>query len=188
MLNKERNKIILLGVNKPRGVICTHRDEKGRVKIYDLIPKNIVKEFKGKIHSVGRLDFNSQGLILVTNNTKIKSYLEKPSSKILRVYKVKIQGLINNNDIKKYKNGTHIGNDFYSIISMTVIKKTKSYSWLLIKLDEGKNQHIRKVFKKIGFSVNKLIRIQYGPFKIGSLETGKSRILNFNKLKLTTSL
>ena len=101
MLNKERNKIILLGVNKPRGVICTHRDEKGRVKIYDLIPKNIVKEFKGKIHSVGRLDFNSQGLILVTNNTKIKSYLEKPSSKILRVYKVKIQGLINNNDIKK---------------------------------------------------------------------------------------
>ena len=71
---------------------------------------------------------------------------------------------------------------------MTVIKKTKSYSWLLIKLDEGKNQHIRKVFKKIGFSVNKLIRIQYGPYKIGSLETGKSRILNFNKLKLTTSL
>ena len=71
---------------------------------------------------------------------------------------------------------------------MTVIKKTKSYSWLLIKLDEGKKSTYKKGFQKIGFSVNKLIRIQYGPFKIGSLETGKSRILNFNKLKLTTSL
>ncbi len=187
-MNKERNKSILLGINKPKGVICTHSDEKGRLKIYDLIPNNIFKDFKGKIHSVGRLDFNSQGLILITNNTKIKSYLEKPSSKILRVYKVKIQGLVNNDIIKRYKNGTRIGNQFYSIVSMTIIKKTKSYSWLIIKLNEGKNQHIRKVFKKIGFSVNKLVRIQYGPYKIGSLESGKSKILNFNKLKLNTNL
>jgi len=175
---------ILIGLNKPRGVICSHKDDKNRIKIYDLIPKNILRDFKGKMHSVGRLDFNSQGLILLTNNTKIKFFLEKPSSKIIRVYKVKIQGLIHNNNIKESKKKFLIGNEYYSIKSMTILKKTKSYSWMLIKLDEGKNQHIRKVFKKIGYSVNKLIRIQYGPYKIGSLETGKTKILNFNKLKL----
>ena len=190
MLNKNKSfnqsdETILIGINKPKGVICTHSDEKKRMKIYDLIPKNILRGFKGNMHSVGRLDYNSQGLILVTNNTKIKAYLEKPSSKIIRVYKVKVQGLISNSLVKKSQKGLHIGEQYYSIISMLILKRTKSYSWMLVKLNEGKNQHIRKIFKKIGFSVNKLIRIQYGPYKIGSLETGKTKILNFKKLKLT---
>ena len=179
------NETILIGINKPKGVICTHSDEKNRIRIYDLIPKNILRDLKGNMHSVGRLDFNSQGLILITNNTKIKYYLEKPSSKIQRVYKVKVQGLINNSTVKKSQKGFQIGDRYYSIKSMLILKKTKSYSWILVKLDEGKNQHIRKIFRKIGFSVNKLIRIQYGPYKIGSLETGKAKILNFKKLKLT---
>ena len=67
---------------------------------------------------------------------------------------------------------------------MKIIKQSKSYSWIIIKLNEGKNQHIRKIFKRIGFNVNKLIRIQYGPYKIGSLETGKIRVLNSNKLSV----
>ena len=85
---------VLLGVNKPKGIICTHNDEKNRKKIYDLVPKTIIRKINGKLHSIGRLDFNSQGLILLTNNTKIKAYLEKPSSKIIRTYKVKVQGLL----------------------------------------------------------------------------------------------
>ena len=191
MINKnkiflEKGQTVLIGINKPKGVICTHNDEKNRIKIYDLIPKNIFRDFKGKLHSVGRLDFNSQGLILITNNTKIKSYLEKPSSKIQRIYKVKVLGLIDNSIVKKLKKGVKIGDIYYSIIKISVIKKTKNYSWLLVKLDEGKNQHIRKIFKKFGFSVNKLIRIQYGPYKIGSLKTSKIKVLNFKKLKLPT--
>ena len=182
----ENGQTVLIGVNKPRGVICTHNDEKSRMKIYDLIPKNILRNFKGKLHSVGRLDFNSQGLILITNNTILKSYLEKPSSKIYRVYKVKVQGLIDNSIVKKLKKGVKIGDINHTVISMSVIKKSKSYSWILVKLDQGKNQHIRKIFKKFGFSVNKLIRIQYGPYKIGSLKTGKTKVLNFKRLKLTT--
>ena len=77
-LNKD---LTLLGINKPRGIICTHKDERDRKKIYDLIPKNISKKLKGNLHSVGRLDFNSQGLILLTNSTKIKSYLESHPQK-----------------------------------------------------------------------------------------------------------
>ena len=181
---KNDKSFFLLAINKPKGIICTHNDERNRKKIYDLIPKNIYKMMKGSLHSVGRLDFNSQGLILLTNNTKIKAYLEKPSSKIVRIYKVKVQGLITDAALKKASKGININNKFYSIIKMQIIKKTKSYSWLLVNLDEGKNQHIRKVFKRLGFSVNKLIRIQYGPYKIGTLKTGELKFLNINKLKL----
>ena len=181
---KNDKSFFLLAINKPKGIICTHNDERNRKKIYDLIPKNIYKMMKGRLHSVGRLDFNSQGLILLTNNTKIKAYLEKPSSKIVRIYKVKVQGLITDTALKKASKGININNKFYSIIKMQIIKKTKSYSWLLVNLDEGKNQHIRKVFKRLGFSVNKLIRIQYGPYKIGTLKTGELKFLNINKLKL----
>ena len=174
---------VLLAVNKPRGIICTHNDEKNRKRIYDLIPKTFIRKIKGNLHSIGRLDFNSQGLILLTNNTKIKAYLEKPSSKIIRTYKVKVQGLLTDSIIKKTKKGMYINNIFYSVKKIEIIKKTKSYSWLLIKLDEGKNNHIRKVFKKLGFSVNKLVRIQYGPYRIGSLKTGEVKFLNINKVK-----
>ena len=174
---------VLLAVNKPRGIICTHNDEKNRKRIYDLIPKTFIRNIKGNLHSIGRLDFNSQGLILLTNNTKIKAYLEKPSSKIIRTYKVKVQGLLTDSIVKKTKKGMYINNIFYSVKKIEIIKKTKSYSWLLIKLDEGKNNHIRKVFKKLGFSVNKLVRIQYGPYRIGSLKTGEVKLLNINKVK-----
>ena len=174
---------VLLAVNKPRGIICTHNDEKNRKRIYDLIPKTFIRNLKGNLHSIGRLDFNSQGLILLTNNTKIKAYLEKPSSKIIRTYKVKVQGLLTDSIIKKTKKGMYINNIFYSVKKIEIIKKTKSYSWLLVKLDEGKNNHIRKVFKKLGFSVNKLVRIQYGPYRIGSLKTGEVKFLNINKVK-----
>ena len=174
---------VLLAVNKPRGIICTHNDEKNRKRIYDLIPKTFIRNIKGNLHSIGRLDFNSQGLILLTNNTKIKAYLEKPSSKIIRTYKVKVQGLLTDSIIKKTKKGMYINNIFYSVKKIEIFKKTKSYSWLLVKLDEGKNNHIRKVFKKLGFSVNKLVRIQYGPYRIGSLKTGEVKFLNINKVK-----
>ncbi len=180
---KDNKDLAMLAINKPKGIICTHNDEKNRRKIYDLVPKNISKKIKGGLHSIGRLDFNSQGLILLTNNTKIKIYLEKPSSKIIRVYKVKVQGLVTDSLLRKARKGIYIENKLYSVLRITVIKKTKTYSWVLVKLDEGKNQHIRKIFRKLGFSVNKLIRIQYGPYKIGSLKTGEIKFLNINKLK-----
>ena len=180
---KNNKDLAILAINKPKGIICTHNDEKNRRKIYDLVPRNISKKIRGGLHSIGRLDFNSQGLILLTNNTKIKTFLEKPSSKIIRVYKVKVQGLVTDSILKKARKGIYIENKLYSVLRITIIKKTKTYSWVLVKLDEGKNQHIRKIFRKLGFSVNKLIRIQYGPYKIGSLKTGEIKFLNINKLK-----
>ena len=95
-----KNKVVLIALNKPRGFICTHKDEFDRKKAIDLIPKKTLNNINGKIHSVGRLDYNSQGLLLLTNNTKIKNYLESPSNKIIRIYRVKIQGIVDYKTIK----------------------------------------------------------------------------------------
>ena len=181
---KHNDKIVILALNKPKGVICSHKDEFNRTKIYDLIPKKSKKNINGRLHSVGRLDYNSQGLILLTNNSKIKRKLELPSNKVVRVYKVKIQGIINDKILKKIKKGILVNKVLYKIKSINIIKKNPSYSWVLIKLDEGKNQHIRKIFMKIGLSVNKLIRIQYGPIRLASLKTGDIKFIKPYKLKL----
>ena len=175
---------LLIGLNKPRGVICSHKDDKGRLRIYDLLPKAIIKEFKSTIHSVGRLDFNSQGLILITNESKIKYYLERPASKIIRVYKAKIQGNLEKKHIERIKKGIYLNNIPYKVVNIVLQKKTSSYSWVNIVLNQGKNQHIRKIFNKLGFSVNKLIRIQYGPYKLATLSTGQTKRLNVSKIGL----
>ena len=179
-----RDKIILIAINKPKGFICTHKDEYDRRKAIDLIPKRVLKTINGKIHSVGRLDYNSQGLLLLTNNTKIKNYLESPSNKVTRIYKVKVQGIVDKKTIKKIQQGLTINNINYKVKAIKVISTTKSYSWVLIKLEEGKNNHIRKIFKKLGFSVNKLIRIQYGPVRLSSLKSGDIKFISPFKLNL----
>ena len=179
-----KDKIILIALNKPKGFICTHKDEYNRRKAIDLIPKRTLKKINGKIHSVGRLDFNSQGLLLLTNNTKIKNYLESPSNKITRIYKVKVQGILDIKTIKKIQQGLIINNINYKVKAIKVISTSKSYSWVLIKLEEGKNNHIRKIFKKLGFSVNKLIRIQYGPVRLSSLKPGNLKFISPFKLNL----
>ncbi len=179
-----KDKVILIALNKPKGFICTHKDEYNRKKAIDLIPKKTLKTINGKIHSVGRLDYNSQGLLLLTNNSKIKSYLESPSNKIIRIYKVKIQGIIDTKTVQKIHKGVIINNIKYKVKTIKIISATKSYSWVLIKLSEGKNNHIRRVFKKLGFSVNKLIRIQYGPVKLSSLKSGNIKFISPFKLNL----
>ena len=185
MEDKVKIKTTLIALNKPRGVICTHKDEFNRRKVFDLIPKKSLKIITGKLHSIGRLDYNSQGLLLLTNNTKIKQYLESPKNRISRIYKVRVQGKINNALLIKIKKGVNINNILYKVKSIKVIKKNNSYNWLLINLEEGKNQHIRKVFSKLGLTVNKLIRIQYGPYKLASLPVGSIKFLKPYKIRVS---
>ena len=177
-------KTTLIAINKPKGIICTHKDELNRRKIFDLIPQKSLKLINGKLHSVGRLDYNSQGLLLLTNNTIIKRYLESPKNKIVRIYKVKVQGIVTDDIIKKIRRGIMLNKIIYSVKDIQIIKKNRSYTWLLIKLKEGKNQHIRRVFFKFGLSVNKLIRIQYGPFKLASLNSGSIKFLKPYKIRM----
>jgi 23S rRNA pseudouridine2605 synthase len=183
-LDNSSKKTVLLALHKPKGFICTHKDEFNRKKAIDLIPKKTLKTINGTIHSVGRLDYNSQGLLLLTNNTKIKRFLESPNNRIIRTYKVKVQGIIDNNALAKIKKGLLINKIYYKVKNIKEIDKSRSYSWFIIKLDEGKNNHIRKIFLKLGFSVNKLIRIQYGPIKLSSLKSGELKFISPFKLNL----
>ena len=178
---KERTKTFIVAFNKPKGVISTHKDEKDRTKVYDFIPNKLVKSLGGKIHSIGRLDYNSQGLLLLTNNTKLKNYFESPHSGIIRIYRVKIQGIIDNKQKKRILEGVKINNRIYDVKKIQFISETKTYSWLKISLDKGMNQHIRKIFSKFNIAVNKLIRIQYGPYKLANLKTGEIKILSYKK-------
>ncbi len=158
--------------------------KKKRTKVYDLLPSRLIKNIEGKIHSIGRLDYNSQGLLLLTNNTKIKNYMENPTSRIERVYKVKVQGIVEEKHKIKILRGISIEKKSYDVLSLQMLSKTRTYTWMKITLIRGKNQHIRKIFFKLGMSVNKLIRIQYGPYKLTNLKIGEVKILNSKKMKL----
>ncbi len=165
---KLSNKIKLWKLHKPIKYICSTKDNLKRKKIFDLIPKNIPK-----LISIGRLDYMSEGLILLTNSGEYSRYLELPSSKIERTYRVCINGKININDIKKINKGLTINKIKYNQARATLEREKDSYSWLIFKLKEGKNREIRKICNFFSWKIVKLTRISFGPYKLGNLKLGK---------------
>lgn len=152
--------------NKPRGIIVTHDDEKGRETIFDLLPKEI-----GHVVSVGRLDLNSEGLILLTNNKTLKTYLESPENGFIRKYRVRVFGNLPKDKFANLKNGITIDGIFYKSV-LVEIEKDDINSWLIVSLLEGKNREIRKIMSFFGLEVSRLIRISYGDFELGDLKIG----------------
>jgi 23S rRNA pseudouridine2605 synthase len=153
---------------KPIKFICSTKDDHNRKKIFDLIPK----EFPRTI-SIGRLDFMSEGLLLLTNNGDYSRNLELPSKGFERIYRVCIRGQIKKNDIEKINKGIKIDRIFYKKIKIKIDKSDKVYTWLIAKLKEGKNREIRNICNFFSWKIVKLIRIQYGPYKLGDLKEGK---------------
>ena len=153
---------------KPIKFICSTKDDRNRKKIFDLIPK----EFPRTI-SIGRLDFMSEGLLLLTNNGDYSRNLELPSKGFERIYRVCIRGQIKKNDIEKINKGIKIDRIFYKKIKIKIDKSDKVYTWLIAKLKEGKNREIRNICNFFSWKIVKLIRIQYGPYKLGDLKEGK---------------
>ena len=125
------------------------------------------------IISVGRLDINSEGLMLLTNNGNLAKYLEHPSQAFKRKYRVRVFGEVNENKLNTIKSTFKIENFEYKPMEITVEKKQKSNTWLNITLIEGKNREIRKVMQHINLQVNRLIRISFGDFKLGKLKSSK---------------
>ena len=170
---KKANKVEVWKLYKPIKYICSTKDNLGRKKIFDLLPKNI-----GQLISVGRLDYMSEGLILLTNNGDYSRYLEHPSSNIERIYRVCINGNVQNTDLQKINKGITIKEINYKKIKVTFEKKNKNHSWLIFKLKEGKNREIRNICNYFLWNIVKLIRIGYGPYKLGRLKEGQFQKLN----------
>ena len=160
-------------IYKPIKYICSTKDEHNRKKIFDLIPKNLPRTI-----SIGRLDFMSEGLLLLTNNGDFARKLELPAKGYERIYRVCIRGQIDAKNLEQINNGIKIDGIFYKKIKIKIDKFNKNFTWLIAKLKEGKNREIRNICKHFSWHIVKLIRIQFGPYKLGHLKEGQIEEIN----------
>ncbi|MFN4312597.1 MAG: pseudouridine synthase [Ferrovibrio sp.] len=156
--------------HKPRGVMTTHKDPQGRPTVFEKLPKDMPR-----VISVGRLDFNSEGLLLLTNDGELARKLELPATGWLRRYRVRVNGLPHKQHLAELEKGISIEGVAYGPISASVERSQGDNTWLVVSLREGKNREVRRVMEHLGHQVSRLIRVAYGPFQLGSLEPGKTR-------------
>lgn len=160
--------------HKPTGALTTHRDPQGRPTIFDALPPSLPR-----VISVGRLDLNSEGLILLTNDGELARHAELPSTGWARSYRVRVYGAVKAASLVGLAQGVTIDGVAYGRIEAEVAeahhRTSGSNTWLLMTLYEGKNREIRKVLASLGLRVNRLIRISYGPFALGDLKPGQVR-------------
>ena len=165
---KEREKTRLWLYHKPLGLITSHKDPEGRGTVFEHLPKNMPR-----VVSVGRLDLNSEGLLLLTNNGDLAQKMMLPATGWIRRYRVRVYGQISDDQIAQLKKGVTIDDERFASIEVTREKKTKGKNqWLTFSLKEGKNREIRRVCDFLGLDVNRLIRTAYGKFELGTLAEG----------------
>jgi 23S rRNA pseudouridine2605 synthase len=154
--------------NKPRGLVTTHKDPEGRPTVFEDIPKSLPR-----VVSVGRLDINSEGLIILTNDGQLSRVLELPSTGWVRRYRVRVFGKVTPEDLHRLTQGVTIDGMRYEATEATLQRQTNDNSWILVGLKEGKNREVKRMMESLGCKVSRLIRISYGPFQLGNLEAGK---------------
>ncbi len=157
-------------LHKPRGMITTMRDDQGRPCIADILPDD-----KKNLKPIGRLDFNSEGLLLLTNDGEVKRQWEHPKSQILRGYRVRVFGQPTATQLDDVTKGMTIDGFHYRGININVDDSEKTNSWLSMELFEGKNREIRRIMEYLGCPVSRLIRVRYGNFLLGDLAPGDCR-------------
>jgi 23S rRNA pseudouridine2605 synthase len=153
--------------HKPAGLVTSHRDEKGRPTLFDTLPPEL-----GRVISVGRLDLNSEGLLLLTNDGELARKLELPTTGWVRRYKVRVHGTVEPERFVPLVDGVVIDGVRYGEIKVEFERQKGSNAWVTVALAEGKNREIRKVFEHLGYVVTRLIRLSYGPFQLGLLPRG----------------
>lgn len=151
--------------NKPVGLVTSEKDEKNRKVVFDNLPKNLPR-----VMSIGRLDLNSEGLLLLTNDGDLKRKLELPSTGWSRKYRVRINGNPSEENLEPLRTGITLNNEKFKPMTILIDRQQGANAWLTITLKEGRNREIRRALNEIGFKVNRLIRISYGPFKLDQLK------------------
>ncbi len=155
---------------KPVGLVTTHKDNQNRPTVFDSLPP-----FMPRVISVGRLDLNSEGLLLLTNNGELSCKLELPENGWSRRYKVKVHGFVDAKKLASLEKGATVDGINYGPVKAEIETQKGTNAWLIITLSEGKNREIRKLMKSIGLDVARLIRLSYGPFQLGALKKGEVR-------------
>lgn len=178
---KPEDKLYLM-LNKPPGFLVTLDDPFNRPTIKKLLPDLGVRVFP-----VGRLDLNSEGLLLLTNDGELAHHLMHPRYNIKKVYIVRIKGQIQSRDLKELSRGVHLDNQRISPDKVKLIKEESGTSLLKVEIHEGKKREIRRMFQSIGYQVKSLKRIQFAGLKLGNLEKGKWRYLRPEEIEKLNS-
>ncbi|MDF0603180.1 pseudouridine synthase [Psychromarinibacter sp. C21-152] len=154
--------------HKPAGLVTSARDEQGRTTVFDALPAGMPR-----VMSVGRLDLSSEGLLLLTNDGGIKRRLELPSTGWLRRYRVRVKGTPDDAVLAPLRAGMEVEGERFQPMEVTLDRQQGANAWLTVGIREGKNREIRRAMEAVGLSVNRLIRVSYGPFQLGKLKTGE---------------
>jgi 23S rRNA pseudouridine2605 synthase len=163
--------------HKPRGLMTTHADPEGRPTVFDNLPEGLPR-----LISIGRLDFNTEGLLLLTNDGGLARALELPDTGWLRRYRVRAHGEVTQAQLDELKKGVEVDGVKYGPIDATLERDQGANVWLVFAIREGKNREVRNVMAHLGLEVNRLIRVSYGPFQLSELAEGeveevKTRVL-----------
>jgi 23S rRNA pseudouridine2605 synthase len=153
---------------KPEGLVTSEADEKGRETVFDNLPPELPR-----VMSIGRLDLNSEGLLLLTNDGALKRRLELPSTGWLRKYRVRVNGNPMDPDLEPLRRGIEVEGERFQPMNVVIDRIQGANAWLTVGLREGKNREIRRAMAAINLTVNRLIRISYGPFRLGDMEPGQ---------------
>ncbi|MEH2552397.1 23S rRNA pseudouridine2605 synthase [Bradyrhizobium sp. AZCC 2262] len=172
---RERTRLFMY--HKPRGLMTTHADPEGRPTVFDNLPEGLPR-----LISIGRLDFNTEGLLLLTNDGGLARALELPDTGWLRRYRVRAHGEVTQAQLDELKKGVEVDGVKYGSIDATLERDQGANVWLVFAIREGKNREVRNVMAHLGLEVNRLIRVSYGPFQLGELSEGtveevKTRVL-----------
>jgi 23S rRNA pseudouridine2605 synthase len=169
---------VYLALNKPRGLVCSRNDEQGRPTIFDLLPK----EWR-HLHSVGRLDFNSEGLIFLTNDGDFSLHLTHPRYGVRKRYVAIVEGAVDAAMLRLFMRGVHYEGERFKAEKARLVSGSQAKSVVELELAEGKYREVRRLFESQGRTVKKLQRIQIGKIKLGELPLGKWRTLTEGEIK-----
>ncbi len=174
--SRERTRLFLY--NKPRGLVTTNSDPQGRPTIFGGLPKNLPR-----LISVGRLDLNTEGLLLLTNDGGLARVLELPATAWLRRYRLRALGRVTQEALDRLRSGVTIDGVRYGPVEATLDREQGSNVWLTFAIREGKNREVRKVLGSLGLKVNRLIRVSFGPFQLGELPDGAVKEIESHALR-----
>jgi len=172
----ERTRLFLF--HKPSGVVTTNKDPEGRQTVFDVLPKGLPR-----LLTVGRLDINTEGLLLLTNDGGLARTLELPSTGWLRRYRVRVHGKVEPEKLEALKDGIAVDGVFYGAIEAVLEREQGTNAWISVGLREGKNREVKNVMGALGLEVTRLIRVSYGPFQLGELAEGEIQELRGRHLR-----